>query len=134
MSGLLFAVAQGGDDVGWEGVIWAIFLLVYLAFLAFYLFVGWKIFEKANQPGWAVIIPIYNWVVMMQIIGRPTWWVVLLFVPLVNMIIGIICLVDFAKSFGKGIGFAMGLLFLGFIFAPMLAFGDAKYQGPVAAS
>ena len=133
MSGMLFALAQGSGDGDGMGVFGVIFFVIYFAFLGFYLFVGWKVFEKANQPGWAFIIPIYNWVVMMQIIGRPIWWVILLFVPLVNMIIGIICLLDFAKSFGKGVGFAMGLLFLGFIFFPILAFGDARYQGPAAA-
>jgi len=133
MSGLLFAVAQGTGNGDGMGILGMIFLLAYLALMVFYIFVGWKIFEKANQPGWAVIIPIYNWVVMLQIIGRPIWWIILFFIPLVNVIVGIMCVLDFAKSFGKGTGFAVGLLFLGFIFAPMLAFGDAKYQGPAAA-
>ena len=133
MSGLLFTLAQGSGNGDGMGVLGLILGVVWLAVVVFYIFVGWKIFEKANQPGWAYIIPIYNMVVMLQIIGRPIWWIVLFFIPLVNVIVGIMCILDFAKSFGKGTGFAVGLLFLGFIFAPMLAFGDAKYQGPAAA-
>ena len=133
MSGMLFAVAQGSGNGDGMGVLGLILGVVWLAVVVFYIFVGWKIFEKANQPGWAYIIPIYNMVVMLQIIGRPIWWIILFFIPLVNVIVGIMCVVDFAKSFGKGTGFAVGLLLLGFIFAPMLAFGDAKYQGPAAA-
>ena len=133
MSGLLFTLAQGSGNGDGMGVLGLILGVVWLAVVVFYIFVGWKIFEKANQPGWAYIIPIYNMVVMLQIIGRPIWWIVLFFIPLVNVIVGIMCILDFAKSFGKGTGFAVGLRFLGFIFAPMLAFGDAKYQGPAAA-
>ena len=133
MSGLLFTLAQGSGNGDGMGILGVIFLLAYLALMVFYIFVGWKIFEKANQPGWAVIIPIYNWVVGLQIIGRPIWWIILFFIPIVNVIVGIICILDLAKSFGKDTAFAVGLLLLGFIFAPMLAFGDAKYQGPAAA-
>lgn len=92
----------------------------------------WKVFSKAGQPGWAVIIPIYNLYIMCKIAGRPGWWVLLMLIPLVNFIIIIILLVDISKSFGKGVGFAMGLLFLGIIFWPILGFGSAQYQGPAA--
>jgi hypothetical protein len=89
----------------------------------------WKTFEKAGQPGWAAIVPIYNVVVMLEIAGRPLWWIILLFIPLVNFIILIIVAVDIAKAFGKGTGFGLGLAFLGFVFYPILGFGDARYLG-----
>lgn len=89
----------------------------------------WKVFTKAGQPGWAAIIPIYNIVVLLQIVGRPVWWIILLFIPVINMIISILVLVDLAKAFGKGIGFAIGLMFLSVVFVPLLGFGDAQYQG-----
>ena len=89
----------------------------------------WKVFSKAGQPGWAAIIPIYNIYIMCKIAGRPGWWVLLMLIPLVNFIIAIILLIDIAKSFGKGVGFALGLIFLGLIFWPILAFGSAQYQG-----
>ncbi|MBN2357705.1 signal peptidase I [candidate division KSB1 bacterium] len=106
---------------------------IYLILLVFYIWVGWKIFVKAGKPGWAVIIPFYNIYVLLEIVGRPGWWLILFLIPFVNIIIGIIIYVDLAKAFGKGTGFALGLIFLGFIFFPILAFGSAKYVGPVAA-
>jgi len=90
----------------------------------------WKIFSKAGQPGWAAIVPIYNYIVWLKIVGRPIWWIFLIFLcaPVLMVILGI----DLAKSFGKGIGFALGLIFLPFIFLPILGFGSATYVGPAA--
>lgn len=87
---------------------------------------------KAGQPGWASIIPIYNVYVLCKIVGKPGWWVILMFIPLANLIIAIILMVELAKSFGKGIGYAIGMLLLGFIFIPMPGFGDATYHGSPA--
>ncbi len=96
---------------------------------------NWKLFAKAGQPGWASIIPIYNLVVLLQIVGRPTWWIAaILFCPPVGLVFSVIMMVDLAKSFGKGGGFAAGLILLGFIFFPILAFGSSQYQGPAGAS
>ena len=92
----------------------------------------WKVFTKAGQPGWASIIPIYNVYIWCKIVGRPGWWVILLFIPFVNFIIAIILCIDLAKSFGKGVGFGLGLAFLGIIFFPILGFGSTQYQGPSA--
>lgn len=91
----------------------------------------WKIFAKAGQPGWAAIIPIYNYIVWCKIVGRPGWWVLLIF--LCAPVFLIILSIDLAKSFGQGVGFALGMIFLPVIFWPMLAFGSATYQGPSAA-
>lgn len=107
--------------------------LFFLAIAIFYIYVGWRIFEKADQPGWASIIPIYNIVVMLRIVGRPMWWLILFLVPVVNIIPLIIIPIDLAKSFGKGTGFGIGLMLLGVIFGPILAFGSATYEGPSAA-
>src|SRR6266446_4527142 len=94
----------------------------------------WKVFSKAGQPGWAAIIPIYNWIVWCKIVGRPWWWILLLLIPFVNLIILIILMIDLAKSFGKGVGFGIGLILLAVIFFPILGFGSAQYQGPSASS
>jgi len=91
----------------------------------------WKIFVKAGKPGWAAIVPIYNAYVFLQIAGKPGWWLVLLFIPIANLIVGIIAALAFCKNFGKGGGFAAGMIFLPVIFYPILAFGDAVYA-PVA--
>jgi Family of unknown function (DUF5684) len=92
----------------------------------------WKVFTKAGQPGWASIIPIYNLYIWCKIVGRPWWWILLLLIPFVNLIVGIILCIDLAKSFGKGVGFGIGLALLGVIFFPILGFGSAQYQGPAA--
>lgn len=90
----------------------------------------WKAFQKANQPGWASIIPIYNSYIMLKIGGKPGWWLILLLIPGVNVVFAIWTMNMISKSFGKDEGFTVGLLFLGFIFWPILGFGDAVYQGP----
>jgi len=108
--------------------------LLYMAIGVFYLFCMWKIYVKAGKPGWAAIIPIYNILVQLEIVGRPWWYLLLMFVPLVNVVIAIMIIFDLAKVFGKGTGFGFGLLFLSFVFIPVLAFGDAQYQAPVVAA
>lgn len=108
--------------------------LLYMAVIVFYIFCMWKVYVKAGKPGWAAIIPIYNVLVQLEIVGRPWWYLLLMFVPVVNIVIGIMIIFDLAKVFGKGTGFGFGLLFLSFIFIPILAFGDAQYQAPVVAA
>ena len=87
----------------------------------------WKIFVKAGKPGWAAIIPIYNLIVLLEIAGKPLWWFILFLIPIVNLIVAIMVVASVARKFGKGIGFAIGMLVLAPIFYPMLAFGDSTY-------
>jgi len=93
----------------------------------------WNIFTKAGKPGWAVLIPIYNLYIVLEIVGREWWWLLFMLIPIVNAVFLIILVFDLAKSFGKGTGFALGLLFLDLIFILILGFGDAHYVGPAAA-
>ena len=104
------------------------FVLLYIAIVVAMLAGFWKVFVKADKPGWAVLIPIYNVIVMLEIAGRPLWWIILMFIPIVNVVISIIVSIDIANKFGKGAGFGLGLAFLGFIFYPILGFGDSKYM------
>ncbi|MEP7143572.1 MAG: DUF5684 domain-containing protein [Ferruginibacter sp.] len=106
----------------------ALFFILYLGFIVFVIAGIWKTFEKANEPGWACLIPFYNYYVMSRITGVKNWW--LIFIPLANIYIAIVILIAMAKSFGKDTGFGIGLIFLGFIFFPILGFGDAVYVGP----
>lgn len=92
----------------------------------------WKIFTKAGKPGWASIIPIYNLIVLLDIIGKPIWWFILLLIPCVNIIMAILMNIELAKVFGKGTGFGLGLAFIPVIFYPLLGFSDAKYQRPAS--
>jgi hypothetical protein len=122
------------ESIGILGVLFGgVFMLIWFAMIAVLIASLWKIYTKAGQPGWAAIVPIYNIIILMNIVGRPVWWVVLFCIPFVNFIAIIIIYIDLAKSFGKDIGFAIGMIFLFFIFMPMLAFGDAKYMGPSVA-
>ena len=109
----------------------AVFLLVYFALIGITIAGMWMTFEKAGKPGWASIIPIYNLIVLLEIAGKPLWWILLFLIPLVNLVVAIIVKLDVARSFGKGLGFGIGLLFLPFIFYAILGFGDARYVGPV---
>ena len=103
-------------------------MIVYLAFMVLFIAGLWKTFTKAGEPGWAAIIPIYNLWVFVRIAGRPWWFFILCLIPLIS-IVAIVLPFDIAKMFGKGMGYGLGLLFLPFIFYPMLGFGDAQYGG-----
>ncbi|MCB0650289.1 MAG: signal peptidase I [Saprospiraceae bacterium] len=87
----------------------------------------WKIFEKAGQPGWAAIVPIYNIVILLEIVRKPWWWLLLMIIPYVGMIWSIWTYNLLSKSFGKDEGYTVGMIFLPFIFIPMLGFGEAQY-------
>ena len=125
-------------------VVWTLFAIAIYVVTVIGL---WKMFVKAGKPGWAAIIPFYNWWVWVEIIGRPTWWfwalvasALLSWIPILGWILSVAVFVlyllgclDMAKCFGKGGGFGIGLWLLPFVFAPILGFGDAQYLGPVAA-
>jgi hypothetical protein len=88
----------------------------------------WATFTKAGRHGWAAIVPIYNIYTLLKVAGRPGWWTILFFIPVVNIVIHIIVSLDVAKRFGKGGAFGFFLLFLlSFIGYPMLGFGKAQY-------
>jgi len=94
------------------------------------------VFKKAGQngdPAWGAFVPIYGFYLMLKVVGRPGWWLLLLLVPFVNYIILIMVYNDLSKSFGHGVGFTLGLIFLSWIFLAILAWGSSQYQGPAAA-
>lgn len=103
-------------------VVWLVVIVAVIAGL-------WKVFVKAGKPGWAAIVPIYNFIVLLEIVGKPLWWVILMFIPVVNFVIAILVSIELAAKFGKSVAFGIGIAFLGFIFIPMLGFGDARYSG-----
>jgi Family of unknown function (DUF5684) len=109
-----------------------VLLIIWLLVVVFYLAAEWRIFTKAGKPGWAVIIPIYGTLVFLQVIGRPWWWLIMFLIPLVNIPFLIIAVNDLSKSFGHGVGYTLGLIFLPEIFLPMLGFGGSQYVGPGA--
>lgn len=91
----------------------------------------WKIYTKAGKPGWAALVPIYNLVVLLEIVGKPTWWLILFLIPCVNIIFLVWTTNLLSKSFGQSEGFTIGLLMFGVVFYPILAFGKKyQYVGP----
>lgn len=93
----------------------------------------WIIFEKAGKRGWYSLVPVYGVLVLLQIIGKPWWWILLFLIPFANIVFAIWMLNLLSKSYGKNEGFTVGLILLSFIFYPILAFGNAKYIGPAGA-
>ncbi len=107
-------------------------ILFYLALIVLMIAAQWKIFEKAGQPGWAAIVPFYNtYVLIVEVCKQPPIWFWLTLVPCANIValLFIVFVLPFklAEKFGKDTGFAVGLLLLGIVFYPILAFGDAQY-------
>jgi hypothetical protein len=88
----------------------------------------WKIFEKAGQPGWACIIPIYNYMIMARIAGKDDIWGLLVLIPIVGIYFAIVLVIEMCARFDKEVGYAIGMILLPFIFAPMLGFSDAEYR------
>ena len=132
---VLMSLAQTGGSDEPSMIIAILFLVVMLAFMVFIIAAIWKTFEKAGQPGWGAIIPIYNIVLMMNVAGRPTWWVVLYLLgaipiigPIIVLVVGFIVSLDIARNFGKGTGFGIGLALVPFVFFPILGFGSAEYS------
>jgi hypothetical protein len=105
-------------------------LVMFVLVFGFFAIVGWKIFTKAGRPGWEAIVPIYNtWVLVTEICKLEVLWFILTFIPFVSIVAAWKISMELAKKFGKSDGFGIGLFLLSPIFAAILAFGDARYQG-----
>jgi len=89
----------------------------------------WAIFVKAGEPGWQALIPIWNTIVLLKIVGKPAWWIVLFLIPIVNIVFLVLTMHALSLSFGHGAGFTVGLIFLSLIFYYILAFDSSRYQG-----
>lgn len=105
-------------------------IVIYVAIFVLLIASEWVIYQKAKKPGWACIVPIYGTLVMLEIVGKPWWWILLMLIPFVNIVFIIWMINLLSKSFGKNEGFTVGLILLSIVFFPLLAFGDAKYLGP----
>src|SRR4030042_3149095 len=107
--------------------------LFYAALIVLVCAAQWVLFEKAGRPGWHSLIPVYNTIVLIRIVGKPWWWLLLFMIPFVNIIWAIWMVNLLSKSFGQSVGFTIGLILLSPIFYPILAFGGSKYLGPAGA-
>lgn len=103
-----------------------IILLVLAVLVLYKLIIRWIIFRKADEYGWASIIPIYSEITYLNVCGINPWWILILIIPVIGWIIyGIVKIISrftLAESFNKGTGFGIGLLFLGIIFESIIAF------------
>lgn len=106
--------------------------LIFLAFVAVFLLLILvsmaRVFRKAGRSGAAAFVPIYNLIVLLEIAGKPLWWVVFTPVPVVNVVLGARLGIALAGRFGRGRLFGLGLFFLGPLFLPLLAFSDLRYR------
>lgn len=124
-----------GGIVGFVAGI-AMFMAIFAAIVGILTIIAqWKIFTKAGEKGWKSLIPIYNMVVLFKISGLSGWCVLGYLVgiipiigPIIALGITIYLMINLAKAFGKGSGFAVGLIILNTIFIMILAFGSAEYQ------
>ncbi len=89
---------------------------------------SWGLFTKAGEPGWAALVPGYNLFVLARISGMSPFWALLFVVPAANMFLWYYICDQLAMKFGKGIGTSLGLMFLAFIFFPLLGFGPGEYE------
>ena len=123
-SSIMTVIGQSSGDAGGSA---AIILFIYLAFIIFAIAGIWRTLSKAGLPGWGVLVPIYNLYLLCKLGGRPGWWVLLFFVPIVGPVINIMLAIDIARNFDKGVLFGLGLAFLPFIFFPILGFSGAEH-------
>ena len=112
-----------------NGVLWFLYIAAIVAFVAGL----WMVFTKAGEDGWKAIIPIWNVLILLKIVGREWWWIILMLIPIVGFIVWIIVALDLAKSYGRGTGFGIGLIIFPYIWSLILGFGSDTYRGPAAA-
>ncbi len=131
MGHMLVATSGGG--------VFALLILYVVLYFVFTLGV-YGTYKKAGaygQPAWSAFVPIYSFIIMLKIAGRPTWWGWFLLLPIIPflgslalLVIAIIVLNDVSKSFGHGGGFTVGLVLLSVIFWYILWLGQSQYRGP----
>tara|TARA_B100000579_G_scaffold145706_1_gene118208 strand:- start:2057 stop:3760 length:1704 start_codon:yes stop_codon:yes gene_type:complete len=80
---------------------WIEWFIFFIAIQIIHSLSTWKLYKKAGFSATASIIPFYNSLVLMKIINRPWWWVILLFIPIVNLLIFPIVWIETVRSFGK---------------------------------
>ena len=103
------------------------FWIICMAFVVVQIVAMWKLFKKAGRPGWASIIPVYNYIVLIQVAEAPMWYLALVF--LVAPVGLLMTYIKVAEKFGKSAGFGVLIWFFPFVGLPILAFGKSQYLG-----
>lgn len=124
-----YTTTSSGYDTAAAAGIGIVYFIVAIVVSVLLIIAEWKIFTKAGKPGWHSLIPFLNLYDIFEIAGYSGWMFLTLLIPCVGWIFMILMLVKLAKAFGKGTGFAIGLIFLTNIFLLILGFGSAQYVG-----
>ena len=109
-------------------------VIIELVIAVYIIFITWRVFEKAGRKGWESIIPFYNIYVAFTIAGLEWWYLILMFVPCVNIYVAVHLSIELAHRFNKSTAFGFGLLFLNPIFMSILAFEKDTVYTPVDGS
>lgn len=104
-----------------------VFWIICMAIAVVQIVAMWKLFKKAGRPGWASIIPVYNYIVLIQVAEAPMWYLALVF--LVAPVGLLMTYIKVAEKFGKSAGFGVLIWFFPFVGLPILAFGKSQYLG-----
>lgn len=128
------------DTSGLSGGAVAVIVIAAIVLGLLHIIGYWKTLNKGGEPGpMALLLALgclapLAFIPTMKLIGRPAWWVILLFIPFVNIVVLAIISIDLAKSYGKGTGFGIGLWLLAPIFYMILGFGSSTYRSPTNAA
>jgi hypothetical protein len=119
-----YIVAESWTETVFSGV-WSV---IWLAFAVLVIIGGWKMLVKADKPGWGIIIPFYNTYLLCKVAGRPGWWLILFFIPIVNIIMWLIVSLGIAENFGHGAGYGILIWLFPSIMFLVLGFGGDTYR------
>lgn len=132
------------------------YLMIAFAWCLLQIIANWRIFTKAGEAGWKSIIPIYGDYISYKIAWQPAYfwltfilgivssylqgtletgesltvYMLVILIKIILVVISIMYSIKLARAFGRGTGFAIGLIFLQPIFMLILGFGDDRYYGP----
>jgi hypothetical protein len=123
-------LAQETTSSGGGTAAWIIYFVVLWAIIGLPTYFVFKKAGPNGDPAWGAFVPIYGFYIMLKVVGRPAWWLIWIFIPIASLIV----YNDLSKSFGHGVGFTLGLIFLSWIFLAILAWGSSTYRGPSAPS
>jgi hypothetical protein len=124
---VLFLLQPGESGAAAGGIAGS---LIGLVFAVIAVAAYWRMFTKAGVPGWRCLVPVWNVITILSIVGKPWWWIFLMLVPLLNVIILVIVALDLGKSFGKSTLFSVLLLILFPIGWLIIGFDRSEYVGP----
>ena len=113
------------SDYGLSPALIVLWIIVAIVLIVAY----WKIYTKAGKFGWAVLIPFHNLIILLEIVEKPYWWFIMMFIPVVNIVFGIMIVYNLVLKFGKPGWHTILAIIVGVVYYPYLAFSDASYQG-----